>query len=481
MSTAVVKNKGLYYFHFIVVALLIFGFKYLPAPAPITETGMALLGVFLGAIYGWSTINIIWPSVLAILGMGMALGMPAVLSAGFGSNITWMIVFTYIAMGLLEENHILDVASAYLLTRKFFQGKPWIFYGFIIFAAFLCGMIGGFASIILFLTLVFKISQKVGFEPYGKFVTAASLGILLVHLFDMIIFPFLGNSLIFISIWTPMSGTTIDYGRYMLCSITLSIIGIIVYLLVCRFVLRLDLTPLKDFKIEELGFETMKLNTKQKLAILVTAWIFVNLLIPSILPKTWGIVIFLQSITTFGQVLIPVVVFMAISYQGQPIIDFRKLSPYISWEVIMITGTILPLAMNLTSEGTGISPFMVGLIQPLIGLGLNSFVFLFIIMFIAAIVTNFANNTVVAVILMPVILTIAKIDPSLSSTAGFFIMVFMSHLALLTPSACPFAAIMYGNSQWINIKSAMKYGIPIFLCLYLALFSIGYLLAAAIL
>ena len=141
MSTAVVKNKGLYYFHFIVVALLIFGFKYLPAPAPITETGMALLGVFLGAIYGWSTINIIWPSVLAILGMGMALGMPAVLSAGFGSNITWMIVFTYIAMGLLEENHILDVASAYLLTRKFFQGKPWIFYGFIIFAAFLCGMI----------------------------------------------------------------------------------------------------------------------------------------------------------------------------------------------------------------------------------------------------------------------------------------------------------------------------------------------------
>lgn len=481
MSTAsVTKHNYMFYAHFMIVALLVFGFKYLPPPAPITESGMALLGAFLGAVYGWSCIGIIWPSILAILGMGLAIGMPTVLQSGFGSNITWMLVFIYIVMGLLEKQKIMDAASAYLLTRKFSQGKPWVCFSFIMFSAFLCGMLGGFASIILFLTLIFNISKQLHFEPYGKFVTTASLGVLLVHLFGMIVFPFFGNAMIFIGIWEPMSGTLIDYGKYMVISFPLAIIGIIVYLLVCRFVIRVDLTPLKEFKVEDLGFTAIKLNTEQKLSIVVILWVFINLLIPSLCPKTWPLVIFLQSITSFGQVAIPVAVFMVIHYKGKPVIDFRQLSASISWDIIMITGTILPLATFLTGEGTGITPFMVSLIQPLIGLGLNSFVFLFIIMFIAAVVTNFANNTVVVVIMMPIILAISAIDPSLSSTAGFFILVFMSHLAMLTPSACPFAAIVYGNSDWINVKSAMKYGIPLFLCLFVALFIIGYFLVIAI-
>ena len=475
------KFSFIHYIHYIIVAVLIFGFRFIPAPMPITSTGMALLGAFLGAIYGWSTIGIIWPSLLAIIGMSITLTAPTVLSTGLGSNITWMIVITYIVMGLMQETKLMDTLSAFLLTRNFSKGRPWICFGFIIFAAFVCGTVGGFASVILFLTLIYNIADKLNYKPFDKFTSLATIGVMIASLMSMIVFPFFGNAVIFIGIWQSMSQMSVDFAKYMMVSIPLSILAILTYLFVCRFILRLDLTPLKEFKIEDLGISTVEITKKQKLALIVLLWMFADLIIPSICPKTWAVVQFLQCITIFGQVAIPVLVFMVIPFDGKPLIDFHELSKNISWDIILITGTILPLATFLTGEDTGISAFMVSLIQPLVNLGLNTFVFLFIIMLIAAIATNFANNTVVSVIVMPIILAIVKINPSLSGMAGFFILVFMSHLAFLTPSACPYAAIAFGNSNRVSIKSIIKYGLPVFLCLFLVIFCVGYLMASILL
>ena len=481
MSITTKKTKSIIYIHYLIVALLIFGFQFLPAPAPLTPMGMPLLGVFFGAIYGWSFIGILWPSILAILQMGLTLGMPTVLSSGLGSSITWMVVFTYIVMAVLDENKILDVLAAFLLTRKFSEGKPWLTFVLIIFASFLCGTIGGFASLILFLTLVFKIAENVNETPYGKFAVSSALGILIGHLFGMIVFPFFGNAIIFINIWTPMSGEAINYTSYMICSISTSIVGLVIYLLVCRFILRLDLSPLANFDAKAMGFDVIKLSRRQKMSIVLILFMFFNLLAPTIFPSEWIIIQILSNLTTFGQVAIPVVLFMIISDQGSPIVDFRKCSKYVSWDVILICGTVLPLASTLTGDGTGVSEFIVQLIQPLTGLGLNAFVFLLIIMFIAACVTNVANNTVVAIIVMPIIIAFSKIDNTLSLSAGFFIMTFMTHLAFLTPSAAPYAAITYANENWISIKSAMKYGLPIFAALFVGIFLYGYIIAKTVL
>lgn len=479
MSTA--TKKGINYVHYIIIALLIFGFQFLPAPDPITPTGMSLLGVFLGAIYGWSTIGILWPCILAIVQMGLTLGMSTVLASGLGSSITWMVVFTYVAMAVLEENKILDVLAAFLLTRKFSKGKPWLTFSLIIFASFLCGTIGGFASLILFLTLVIKIAENIQAPPYGKFAVTSILGVLIGHVFGMVVFPFFGNAIIFINIWTPMSGEVINYTSYMICSISTSIIGLVVYLFMCRFVLRLDLTPLATFDASSMGFAAIKLNRRQKMSVLLILLIFASLLAPTILPNSWPIVQFLTNLTTFGQVALPIALFMVLSENHAPLIDFRSCSKYISWDVILICGTVLPLASNLTGEGTGVSEFIVKLIQPLTSLGLPAFLFLFIILFIAACVTNIANNTVVAIIVMPILIAFSKIDSTLSLSASFFIMVFMTHLSFLTPSAAPYAAITYANEQWISIRSALKYGVPIFFALFLSIFLWGYFVASTLL
>ena len=47
-------------------------FPLLPPFEPITPVGMRILGIFIGMVYLWSTLNSIWPSILGIILMGLS-------------------------------------------------------------------------------------------------------------------------------------------------------------------------------------------------------------------------------------------------------------------------------------------------------------------------------------------------------------------------------------------------------------------------
>ena len=64
MSVQTQKSEFSQYIHYIITAIIIFGFRFLPNFGPVTDEGMVLLGAFIGAVYGWSFINMLWPSIL---------------------------------------------------------------------------------------------------------------------------------------------------------------------------------------------------------------------------------------------------------------------------------------------------------------------------------------------------------------------------------------------------------------------------------
>ena len=59
------------YVHIIITLFLMFGFGFIPPFATLTPMGMRLLGTFLGVIYGYSTCEIIWPSLFAFIAYGL--------------------------------------------------------------------------------------------------------------------------------------------------------------------------------------------------------------------------------------------------------------------------------------------------------------------------------------------------------------------------------------------------------------------------
>ena len=67
--------------HYAVVFALCFLFRFLPPIGQITPYGMGILGTFIGAIYGWSTIGMAWTSLMCLVGIGWSIGANQMIAA----------------------------------------------------------------------------------------------------------------------------------------------------------------------------------------------------------------------------------------------------------------------------------------------------------------------------------------------------------------------------------------------------------------
>ncbi len=72
MSTEI-SQKNTKYIHFLIVIAFMFLFRFIPTFGTVTAYGMAVIGIFIGLIYGWSVDadNLIWTSLLALVAIGM--------------------------------------------------------------------------------------------------------------------------------------------------------------------------------------------------------------------------------------------------------------------------------------------------------------------------------------------------------------------------------------------------------------------------
>ena len=65
-----------YLFHSLVCLAVMFGVRLLPPSPPLTAQGMALISIFLGVLYGWIFIEIIWPSIAGMLALALTAVFP---------------------------------------------------------------------------------------------------------------------------------------------------------------------------------------------------------------------------------------------------------------------------------------------------------------------------------------------------------------------------------------------------------------------
>ena len=80
------RGDAMYYVHSFLCLLIMFGFGQLPPVEPLTALGMRLIGIFLGLLYGWIFIDIVWPSMAGLLALMLVGGMKpvALLNRSFG-------------------------------------------------------------------------------------------------------------------------------------------------------------------------------------------------------------------------------------------------------------------------------------------------------------------------------------------------------------------------------------------------------------
>lgn len=72
MATGNVKrNNWISYIKVFIMAVLVIGIGSLPPFGQITPMGMKVLGIFVGCLYGWCVLDILWVSIFSLIAIGM--------------------------------------------------------------------------------------------------------------------------------------------------------------------------------------------------------------------------------------------------------------------------------------------------------------------------------------------------------------------------------------------------------------------------
>ena len=112
------ESKKVNIIHYIICAAFCLGFRFLPPFGGLTELGVGIFGTFIGAIYGWVMIDMLWPSAMALVGIGLSIGMNNMMVSSFGSLTVVSMIVCMMAIGAAMKNGAFTWVAMKMLTAK---------------------------------------------------------------------------------------------------------------------------------------------------------------------------------------------------------------------------------------------------------------------------------------------------------------------------------------------------------------------------
>lgn len=456
MTTASPRKKNnLYYIHSVIGLIIMFGFGYLPAVEPITPIGMELLGIFIALVYFWSTVGNLWPSLLGLIALGLSdyTDMKGAMAA-FGNDTVVQIIFIMALVGVMESAGLSQAIAQWFVSRRINRGRPWVFSLMLLLATYvLAALTNAVAAILLCWTILYGILEQLGYKPGDRYSSLMVTGVVYASCLGLAALPFKSVPLIILGAFEKASGLAVDYLAYMATVICLSLIAIIGYILLLRFVYRPDITLLKNADNAIFG-KGITLNRRQQLILIVLGLFLLAMLLPSILPKSFFLCRFLNALGVTG-ITVATIIFMAwYKLEDKPLLNFKEVAGNgIAWDLVFLAAAALAVSTALTADETGIKAFLIDILMPIFA-GKSVLIFSITLILLSIILTNFATNVVIGLIFMPIVYSMSS-NIGANAPALATLLTLCLHVALLTPAASPSGALLHGNKTWLTAKEAL--------------------------
>lgn len=465
--------------HFIIGFAIMIGFRFVPVGVlpEVTAVGLQVLGVFIGTIYLWTTVDPILGSITSMVMLGFTdwAAMNYVLLQGFGNAVLVQCLFLMIIMGGLTDRKINAYIARFILTRKMIEGKPWVFTGAIVFGSYLMSVfVGCFAPIFLFWPVLTSVYEDVGFKKTDLYPKLMTIMVVMAALVGFPVPPYMGNGLALIGFWqgivgnamqngAQIAGATINTGTYFVSLLILGGILLLVLILLMKFVFKPDVRPLEMVNTEMLNKNPLPpMDFAQKAYSVVYVIMILCMLLPTLIPGV-PFLQFLQT-NTYGIGLVITVILLVIRHNGEPLLRFNPvMATKINWGTYFIIAAALIIGTALTSspiegttQATGITEFLNAILSPIFS-GMSGTMFTVVILLAAVVLTNICNSLVIGMILQPVILSYCATSGAAAAPIITLLIFTVLLSAAITPAASPFAAMMFGNKEFLTNGDIYKY------------------------
>ncbi len=469
MATEVAKSNKSYYIHSIIFVLITFGVWFIPPFGGITEMGMKVLGVFIGLLYGWIFIGFIWPSFFGMIALGLT-GYATILEvfqSGMGNDTVLKVFFIFIFAGVLQSTNLTVYIAEWCISRKICRGRPWLLVGVIFLAAILVGgLINQYASIVIIWSIFYGICQSVGLKKGDPLVNYVVVGVPIMSTMGAMMLPFLPVSIIFRSMLQETILTTYEapMGSLIASHLLLTVTLIIGYLLLGRFVLRINTDKLHD--LDEAFYariEGKKMTREQKISMVTLVAFILILVLPIVLPDS-GFTAVLSNLDLVGAAVLMIIFFtFRRSAEGKHIYDFNKMVfNGINWDIVILFAATMPVSAAMESDETGIVNAIVSAVLPVFE-NISSSMYLVICFLVFLVITQVAHNLILGIVFTSVLASIG-IDMGINPYLFQIFFAWALQLAFMTPGASANSALIFANTNWITTKDAYKYTTVAVIC-----------------
>lgn len=480
-NSAIKAKSRKYYIHSLITIVIMFGFGYLSPLDPITPLGMRILGIFISLLYGWTFVNLVWSSILGMIALSLTGYAPlaVIMKEGFGSNTLLLMWAMLLIASLVDSSGVSKFIATYFVSQKFVLGKPWVLiFTFFCTICLMSAMSSSVPTIIIGWGILYYILNQLGYKAGDPISSYLVVGVVYCSISGSSIFPWKLLQNIVLGIFANTVGYQIEYSLYIAMTLPISIAIITGYVLLDKFIFRLDVEKLKLVTKDSFDPENLKINNFQKLFIYLLVLLVTLLLLPSMLPKAWAVTKVLRGLGPQGVAFFILGLLVFLRFNNQPMINIKKSSGFVPWDTIFLTAAMLPFTVALNVEATGINAFLVQKFSMLFN-GLSPIMFIILVIGVSLILTQFMNNAVCGGILFPIIYPFS-VAMDINPIIVTILMIVCLTRPLLTPAGSPMSALLFGNSEWVTAKDIYKYAVPggivIFICACLVGIPIGYLI-----
>lgn len=450
--------------HVIIVFLLMFGFKYIPAVPPITQYGMAILGVFFGLVWGWSFCSLAWPSLVAMVALGLTeYGITqTVLSNAFAQANLLVLLFSFLILAPVTQSGLGEWLALKVITMKAIEGKPYRLLFAVMVATFVLSIFVNAIVIGIFLMSIFvPMFKKMGYEKGDAFIPMFLAGIFINTGLASLLLPVRGMPL-FVFGTMAAQGLVVNNAQYL----TFAVVGIpivIVWYLACFKIFRINVKPLEKANFSEYKARLQQPLTKQQktLAVLVFFMVLCEAFV-GIVGSANGspFAQLLNKVGIYGVILMTLAVMLIIHIDGKPLVDLTEAAKGVQWQLIFLYAMAMLISGILTDQSTGISSFILAKTTPIL-MRLGQYWFLLLLAGITLVLTNIGNNVVVIFTMCSVVMMMVKNGLPINPTLAIVVVIWSAlETGYLLPSASISASLIYGCDMNTS-KSSMLQGVRV--------------------
>ena len=132
----------------------------------------------------------------------------------------------------------------------------------------------------------------------------------------------------------------------------------------------------------------------------------------------------------------------------------RTASKDIGWDMVFLFACAIQLSGSLSGDGTGIATLMSSSLGAVLGAH-NEFVIILVLAVVSLILTNFANNWVVLMLMISALALSAQ-SLTVNISLAFIMIVFCGNIGFVLPSASIYGAMLHGNES-VSPKDIYQY------------------------